>query len=43
MLLSLMCLRTKKVLFTFGLGMTMMIYLSASNFEKFNVVSILGP
>lgn len=42
-MLCIMCFRTKKILFCCGLGMTTLIYLSASNFEKYYKVALLGP
>ena len=42
MLLLIMCFRTNKVLFSSGLGTMMLVYLSASNFEKYYKVSVLG-
>lgn len=41
MLLLIMCFRTNKIVFCAGLGMTMLIYLSASNFEKYYSVEQL--
>jgi hypothetical protein len=41
MLLTLMCLRTKKNLMATGCGMTMLIYLSATNFDTVKSVSVL--
>jgi hypothetical protein len=42
MLLIIMCFRTNKVLFSSGLSTLMLIYLSATNFEKYYKVSVLG-
>jgi hypothetical protein len=38
MLLMIMCFRTNKIVYCSGLGMSTLIYLSASNFEKYYAV-----
>lgn len=37
-----MCFRTNKIVFCSGIGMLMLVYLAASNFEKYHKVAILG-
>lgn len=42
MLLLLMCFRAHKIVYCCGLGMSMLIYLSASNFEKYYCVGLIN-